>query len=69
MSNGKEVLVVVSKLKTHVKQEGGLNTAGNVGEALSDLIRQLLSVAIENAKKDGRKTLMDRDLPQLPLHQ
>jgi histone H3/H4 len=68
MSDGKEVLVVVSKLKNYVKSEGGLNTAGNVGEALSELVRQICKVAIENAKKDGRKTLMDRDLPNLPLH-
>ncbi len=56
-----EVLVVVSKLKAYVKSSAGMNTAGNVAPALSDKIRALCDRAIENAKSDGRKTLMDRD--------
>ena len=57
----KEVLVVVSKLKNYIKAEGGMNTAGNVAPKLSELIRTLCNQAIENAKSDGRKTVMDRD--------
>jgi len=57
----KEVLVVVSKLKKYVKDKAGLNTSGNVAEKLSEKIRVLTDEAIENAKRDGRKTIMDRD--------
>lgn len=56
-----EVLVVVSKLKKYIKDGADMNTAGNVAEALSSAIRRMCDKAIENAKRDGRKTVMDRD--------
>ena len=56
-----ETLVIVSKLKKHIKESSGMNTAGNVAPALSDQIRQMCSRAIESARSDGRKTVMDRD--------
>ena len=61
MSDEKEVLVVVSKLKNYIKERSGLNTSGNVAPLLSDIVRQLCDQAVENAKEDGRKTVMDRD--------
>ncbi|NVL91170.1 MAG: hypothetical protein HWN69_09335 [Desulfobacterales bacterium] len=61
MSSGKEVLVVVSKLKKHVRSVSGMNTAANVAPALSDIVRNLCDQAIERAKAEGRKTVMDRD--------
>ncbi len=61
MGSSKEVLVVVSKLKNYIRDESGMNTAGNVAPHLSDMIRQLCDRAVENAKSDGRKTVMDRD--------
>jgi len=57
----KEILVVVSKLKKYIRSVSGMNTAGNVAPALSDIIRHLCDQAIEKAKTDGRKTIMDRD--------
>lgn len=57
----KEVLVVVSKLKQYIRSVSGMNTAGNVASTLSDTIRKLCDQAIEKAKTDGRKTVMDRD--------
>jgi len=56
-----EILVVVSKLKQYIRSVSGMNTAGNVAPALSDNIRKLCDQAIEKAKTDGRKTVMDRD--------
>lgn len=56
-----ETLVIVSKLKKYIKANGGMNTAGNVAPALSDRIRQMCNQAMENARSDGRKTVMDRD--------
>lgn len=57
----KEILVVVSKLKQYIRSVSGMNTAGNVAAALSDTVRKLCDQAIEKAKTDGRKTVMDRD--------
>lgn len=58
----KEVLVVISKLKNYIRDASdGFNTAGSVAPRLSELIRGLCDGAIENARKDGRKTVMDRD--------
>jgi len=58
----KEILVVVSKLKQYIRSVSGMNTAGNFAQALSDAIRKLCDQAIEKAKTDGRKTVMDRDI-------
>ena len=56
-----EVLVVASKVKTYIKTSGDMKTSGNVLEVLSDRIRQLCDQAIEAARSDGRKTVLDRD--------
>ncbi len=61
MSDSKDVLIVVSKLKNYVRDQSGMNTSGNVPEALSDIIRSLCDQAIARARSDGRKTVMDRD--------
>lgn len=58
-----EVLVVASKIKSYIKEKGGMNTSGAVPEELSKRVIALLDKALENAKADGRKTVMDRDVP------
>jgi hypothetical protein len=62
----REVLVVVSKLKGYIKSRSGMNTSDGVIPVLSDEIRRLCDRAIENATRDGRKTVMDRDFPGPP---
>lgn len=57
----KEVLVVVSKLKNYIREKSGMNTAGSVADVLSDKIREICDRAMDAAKNDGRKTVMDRD--------
>lgn len=59
--NEKEVLVVASKLKNYIRSKSGMNTSGSVLEKLSDQIRGMCDQAIERARADGRKTVMDRD--------
>ena len=59
--DGTPVLVVASKLKTYIREKSGMNTSGAVMSALSNKLRQLCDNAIEAAKRDGRKTVMDRD--------
>ena len=58
-----EVLVVTSKVKSYIKEKADMNTSGSVPEELSKRVALILDKAIENAKADGRKTVMDRDVP------
>lgn len=59
--SGKEILVVASKLKNYIRAASGMNTSSAVIDVLSDKIRQLCDQAIDSAKREGRKTVMDRD--------
>ncbi len=56
-----EVLVVASKVKSYIRARSSMNTSATVLDALSNKIRGLCDEAIERAKTDGRKTVMDRD--------
>ncbi len=56
-----EILVVVSKLKDYIRRRSEMNTSDSVSQALSNRIRRLCDKAIEVARNDGRKTVMDRD--------
>jgi histone H3/H4 len=58
-----EILVVASKVKSFIKANGECNTSGETIEALSKAIEAVLLTAIQNAKADGRKTVMARDIP------
>ena len=58
----KDTLVITSKVKAYILSKGGLKTSASVIDALSDRVRDICDLAIENAKKDGRKTLKDRDI-------
>jgi histone H3/H4 len=58
-----ETLVVVSKIKAMVKAKSGLSTSAAVMPVLSKIVEEACLKAIENAKADGRKTVMDRDFP------
>lgn len=60
-ANTEDILVVASKLKAFVKARADLNTSAEVMPELSNIIRSLCDKAIDNARKDGRKTLMARD--------
>jgi hypothetical protein len=58
----REVLIVVSKLKSYIKAKSGMNTSDGIVPVLSDLIRDIADRAIESARSDGRKTVLDRDV-------
>jgi histone H3/H4 len=60
-----DVMIVVSRVKDFIKQKsGGMNTSGEIVGALSDIVKGLCDQAIESAKKDGRKTVLARDVPR-----
>ncbi|MAI77592.1 MAG: hypothetical protein ACJZ7Z_04460 [Myxococcota bacterium] len=63
MSDENEVIVVASKVKSYIKNQGEMKTSANVLQTLSDRIRTLCDEAMENARSDGRKTVLDRDIP------
>ncbi|MFN7729880.1 MAG: hypothetical protein ACK5P7_12050 [Bdellovibrio sp.] len=56
-----EVLVIASRVKDFIQALGDMNTSASVMEALSEHLRTVCDRAIDNARSDGRKTVMDRD--------
>jgi len=54
-----ELLVVKSKLKDVV---GEMNISGDVAEALSEEVANLLKKAAQRAEANGRKTIKAKDL-------
>ena len=57
-----EVLVVTSKVKKFIKDNGGCNTSGETIAVLSEAVERLCRKGYESAKADGRKTVMARDI-------
>ncbi len=62
----RDMLVVVSKLKKYIRARSGMNTSDGVSEVLSEHLRRLCDEAIRNAGQDGRRTVLDRDVPTPP---
>lgn len=57
-----EVLVVASKIKKYIKDKADMNTSASTMDALTALLTRAIDQAIQNAKGEGRKTVMDRDV-------
>ena len=60
----REVLIVASRLKDYVRARAGFNTSDRVLEPLSVIVRRAVDAAIESARRDGRRTILDRDVPK-----
>jgi len=60
-SAGKEVLVVGTKMKDVVKA-AGCQSSGDLIEAVSQHVHDLLKSAVERAKSNGRATVRPYDL-------
>jgi len=58
----KEVLIVASRLKDYVRAVSGYNTSDGVLGPLSEIVRIEVAKAIEKARAEGRKTVLDRDV-------
>ena len=56
-----EVLIIASRLKEYVTAKSEYNTSASVMDVLSDHVRVLCDRAIDHARGEGRKTIMDRD--------
>ncbi len=57
-----DALVVTSKIKKYIKEQGGCNTSSETVDVLSQAVEALCRKGIESAKADGRKTVMARDI-------
>lgn len=60
-----EVLIVVSKMKKYIRERSGMNTSDAVADELSEHVRAICDAAIRTAAADGRKTVLDRDVPRV----
>jgi histone H3/H4 len=60
-----EVLVVGTRIRAYIQERAGMSTSDRVFNVLSDHVRELLDLAIAAAGRDGRKTVMDRDIEPL----
>lgn len=56
-----EVLVIASRLKDYITAKSGYNTSASVMNVLSDHLRVITDRAIDVARAEGRKTVLDRD--------
>jgi hypothetical protein len=61
---GHEVLIVASRLKDYVRETSGFSTSDRVLEPLSEIVRRVCDDAIQNATREGRRTVLDRDVPR-----
>ena len=61
----REVLIVTSRLKDYVRARAGFSTSERVLGPLSEIVRKVCDEAIANASREGRKTILDRDIPDL----
>lgn len=57
----RDVLVIASRLKDYILARSEYNTSQAVMDVLSDHLRIVCDRAIDNARAEGRKTVMDRD--------
>ena len=57
-----EVLIVASRLKEYVKAVSGFNTSDGVLGPLSEIVRAEVAKAVDKARSEGRKTILDRDV-------
>jgi hypothetical protein len=61
----REVLIIASRLKDYIRARSGMSTSERVLEPLSEIVRRLCDEAIRNASRDGRRTVLDRDVPKV----
>lgn len=59
-----EVLIVASRLKDYIRSTSGFNTSEGVLIPLSEIVRRVCDEAVRNATREGRRTVLDRDVPK-----
>ena len=61
----REVLIIASRLKEYIRVRSGFNTSDGILDPLSDAVRHLCDEAILKAEREGRRTVLDRDVPEV----
>ena len=57
----REVLVVTSKVKDYIKSKD-MMSSGDLAEAVSEVVYDILDKAAHRAKENGRQTVQHRDV-------
>jgi len=57
----REILIVASKLKAYIRARSEMSTSDRVLDVLSDEVRRIADLAIDEARREGRRTVLDRD--------
>lgn len=63
-ADGSDLLVVASRFKEFLSDTHGLRCSDEVFPVLSEHLRRLARESIETARRAGRKTVLDRDVPR-----
>lgn len=61
----REILIIASRLKDYIRARSGFHTSDSVLDPLSDAVRNLCDEAILKAEREGRRTVLDRDVPEV----
>ena len=59
-----DVLIIASRLKDYVRAKSGYNTSDRALGPLSEIVRRACDEAIRSAQREGRRTVLDRDIPE-----
>ncbi len=61
MAKKREIVIIASKAKEAIKGQG-CQSSGDLVEALSEKVHDILEAAVNRAKKNGRATVRPYDL-------
>jgi histone H3/H4 len=61
----REILIVANRLKDYIRARSGFHTSESVLDPLSEAVRHLCDEAILKAEREGRRTVLDRDVPKV----
>jgi len=61
----REVLIIASRLKDYIRVRSGFHTSESVLDPLSEAVRHLCDEAILKAEREGRRTVLERDVPKV----
>jgi hypothetical protein len=60
-----DVLIIAARLKEYIRvKSGGYHTSDRVMGPLSEIVRRICDQAIRSAQREGRRTVLDRDIPE-----
>jgi histone H3/H4 len=61
----REVLIIASRLKDYIRARSGFNASDRILDPLSEIVRTLCDEAILKAEREGRRTVLERDIPEV----